>query len=174
MITKCFPYNNVNTLTLARTYRWIRSSSFEIGMQYHPPAYGRRVVLHPNFSGHRTVFTNTSSPESTYSLNVTLLLNYAQRSIAFFQCYSVAHLCSALSNALLSIALLNVTLLLSSAQVSALRCSALRYSMLLCCSPLLSIAQLCSGQHCLFQCYSVAQLCSAFSNALLCSALHYS
>ena len=68
-ITKCSPYNNVNALTLARMHRWMRSSSFEIGVQYHPPAFGRRVILHPNFSGHRTVFTDTSSPESTYSLS---------------------------------------------------------------------------------------------------------
>ena len=70
MYTKYSPYNNVNALTLARMHQWMRSSSFEIGEQYHPPAFGRRVILHPDFSGNRTAFTDASSPESTHSLIV--------------------------------------------------------------------------------------------------------
>ena len=45
--------NNVNTVLLARTYWGIPSSFFEIGVQYRPPAFGRRSILNPNFSEFR-------------------------------------------------------------------------------------------------------------------------
>ena len=83
------PSNNVNTMSLARTYPGIPSSSYEMGgaippsrvgpemSQYEPPAFGRRFVL--PFQGlrvsggiappiSRTVFLDTSSPDSWYSI----------------------------------------------------------------------------------------------------------
>ena len=41
--------NNVNTVSLARTHQGMRTSSFEIRVQYGPTAAGRRSVLDPNF-----------------------------------------------------------------------------------------------------------------------------
>ena len=63
--------NNVSTVSLARTYRGIPSSSFEI--EAIPPspvglkASGDRVVL-PQSLRTQTVFPDTSSPDSRYSI----------------------------------------------------------------------------------------------------------
>ena len=62
---------NVITVSLARMYRGIPSSSFEI--EAIPPspvgfASGDRVVL-PQSLRTQTVFPDTSSPDSRYSIN---------------------------------------------------------------------------------------------------------
>ena len=44
----------------------MRTSFFEIGVQYGPPAFGRQSILDPIFSGLWSVFTDTSAPESPY------------------------------------------------------------------------------------------------------------
>ena len=58
--------NNVNTVSLARTHRGMQTSSFEIRVQYGPPACGRRSILDPNFSGFRSAFADASSPDSRH------------------------------------------------------------------------------------------------------------
>ena len=63
--------NNVITVSLARMYRGIPSSSFEIGAIPPSPvgfASGDRVVL-PQSLRTQTVFPDTSSPDSRYSIN---------------------------------------------------------------------------------------------------------
>ena len=40
-------------MSLARTHRRMWTSSFEIGVQYRPPAFGRRSILNHNFSDFR-------------------------------------------------------------------------------------------------------------------------
>ena len=64
--------NNVNTVSLARTHRVMQTSSFEIRVQYGPPACGRRSILDPNFSGFRSAFADASSPDSRHCPNQVL------------------------------------------------------------------------------------------------------
>ena len=47
-------------------HQWMRSSSFEIGVQYHPPAFGRRSILNPNFSEFR--WYSPIRPRQTHSI----------------------------------------------------------------------------------------------------------
>ena len=66
---------NVITVSLARMYRGIPSSSFEI--EAIPPspvgfASGDRVVL-PQSLRTQTVFPDTSSPDSRYSINAATI-----------------------------------------------------------------------------------------------------
>ena len=60
------PNYNVNAMSLAWTHLEMRTSFFEIGVQYGPPACGRRSILDPNFSGFRSAFADASSPDSRH------------------------------------------------------------------------------------------------------------
>ena len=53
-------------MSLARTYRGIPSSVFEIAVQYGPPAYGRRSILNNNFSDFR--WYSPICPRQTHSI----------------------------------------------------------------------------------------------------------
>ena len=89
------PSNNVNTMSLARTYRgiprdWGAIPPSPVGpemSQYEPPAFGRRFVL--QFQGlrvlggiappiSRTVFLDTSLPDSWYSINTVKILLFKE------------------------------------------------------------------------------------------------
>ena len=67
--------NNVNAVSLARTHRRMQTSSFEIRVQYGPPACGRRSILDPNFSGFRSAFADASSPDSRHCPSTLFLRN---------------------------------------------------------------------------------------------------
>ena len=64
----------MNALTLARTYRKYSPRSSKLEGQYGPPAFGRRPILPLQFLRPLTVFTDTYSPESTYSLIFTRVI----------------------------------------------------------------------------------------------------
>ena len=73
--------NNVNTVSLARTYWGIPSSFFEIGVQYGPPACGRRSVLDSNFSEFRRY--SPIRPRQTHGITSLLFSK--------LEAYSVLH-----------------------------------------------------------------------------------
>ena len=47
--------------------------SSKLGVQYGPPACGRRSILHPQFLRIRFAFTDASSPDSPHSINTVMV-----------------------------------------------------------------------------------------------------
>ena len=80
-VSQIWMKSHIFNLPITMWMRWVwlwhiskcKSHSSKLGMQYSPPACGRRATLHPQFLRIRFAFTNAPSPDSSHSSSAVRL-----------------------------------------------------------------------------------------------------